>query len=111
MAVSFMLAVGFGWFSFLSELESVRRKQDPGAKQCGKLVATARNFIESAQGARSDNPCAAEKAQAKAVETIDAAQKVCRRYLDRDPMMTSNAALARMERLRADLTRECQDKP
>lgn len=110
IALSFMLAVGFGWYSFLGELDSVRRSQDPGVEECKKLIAQSSNFIESAKASRSKDPCAAEAAQARAVESIDAAQKVCRRYLDKDPMVTSNAAMHRMERLRQDLTRECQAK-
>jgi hypothetical protein len=109
VAISFILAVAFGWASFLRELDSVRRTQDPGVEECKKLIGEARAFIESAKKTREADPCAAEAAQARAVETMDSAQKVCRRFLDKDPMVTSDAALARMEQFRADLTRECRD--
>jgi hypothetical protein len=102
-------ATFFGYRSFQTELESIRKRQQPGASLCNETVARARIMLRNAQSIAAEDPCRAELVQAEAIETIDGARKLCARYYAKAPMTTSNAAVERMESLRRDLHKACAE--
>lgn len=101
-------AAAFAVRSFQNELESIRKRQMPGASQCNEIVAKGRTLIETAQRLATEHPCRAELVQAEAIDVIDGARKICGRYYDKAPLATSDAAVERMDTLRRDLHAACQ---
>ena len=108
-AVAAVAAVAFGAFSFLREVDSIHRRQGVDAAQCATLVREARELVEQSRMADTGNadPCRAHEMVDRAIATMRKAQSMCRRALDQDPLLTSDAAIARMTASRSELAARC----
>ena len=112
VAVTVTLALLFGYYSFTLEVAQIRARQQPGAAVCRTLLEEAAALVAAARAAeRDDDPCVAEKAAATAVEKMAAAQRGCRPHVERDPMLATDAAIARIDERRAQLGARCRTEP
>ncbi|HYB98229.1 MAG TPA: hypothetical protein VEC57_03755 [Candidatus Limnocylindrales bacterium] len=102
-------AIAFGAFSFRREVASIQRRQGLQAAQCSTLVREARELVDEGRelGSQGGDYCRARDRIAQAVSRMQEAQRICRQALDQDPMLTSDAAIARMKASRADLADKC----
>ena len=108
VVVAVILAVAFGYHSFQNELASIRSRQHPGAVVCRDSLNEARALVEAAKAAEEEGDvCRAESTAAQAVEQMARTQRDCRPHVERDPMVATDAAIARMDERRAQLHEQC----
>ncbi|HYC55128.1 MAG TPA: hypothetical protein VEL28_09345 [Candidatus Binatia bacterium] len=104
-------AIAFGTFSFRSEVASIQRRQSADAMRCNQVVQEARALVERGRATEvaGSDFCRAHQDLERALSLVQQAQRLCRKALDQDPLMTSNAAVARLTASRDELKKKCYE--